>query len=515
MDSPNKLDLQGKLSRHPLAELLVEISDGGLSGAVRLEREAQKIVIYFEDGEFVFAASNARRHKLFEILLSEKEITAPQLSEIKDFVNDLKLKENLLELGLLSKEEVKNAFARQFGSILREAVVWNEGDWTFTPLARIRDEMRQPFDFYELLFEYGRNLSGAQAVQRLKSFGEIFRVRKNLPAFNLEAQEAFVLSRFEDGRLTIEELRDVSGLPETETFRILYALWLGGFLVRENWNAAFSDEKLKEINAARLTLKTSAAEIGKPEKKTVFAAPPPKIVEQEKPEKEAEFTLEQYLEQIEDAENHYEKFGVAPDASEAELKKTYFAYAKQFHPDLFYRKVEADKHKQIQDAFTALAQAYETLRNEESREVYDYKMRKNLEFKTQKPGADGSVSDDTENQRRAAEIFEHGFTLLMDEDFEQAVPYLARAVDLVGDNAKYRAYYGRALAATGKSHQGEAELQNAVRLDAENVDYRLMLAKLFIEIELFRRAEGEIKRLLDIAPDNYEAKSLLDSLPTK
>ncbi len=183
---------------------------------------------------------------------------------------------------------------------------------------------------------------------------------------------------------------------------------------------------------------------------------------------------------------------------------------------MFYRQVAADKHKEIQQAFTSIAQAYETLRNEESREVYDYKMRKNIEFKMQKMQADGSVIDDAAgaNQSQAAQIFENGLTLLMDEYFEEALPYLARAVNLVGDNAKYRAYYGRALAENDKTHQAEAELQAAVRLDAKNPDYRLMLIKLFIKIGLLKRAEGEINRLLEIAPDNYEAQTLFDSLAT-
>ncbi len=516
MDSQKKLDLEGNLNRHSVAEILVEISQAGLSGALRLENGEQKFVIYFEDGDLVFAASNARKHKLFEILLRENKITPQQLGEIKDFVNDLKLKEFLLFRKIISKEELRNIFERQFSLILLEAVAWEEGKWIFTPLARVRDEMRQPFDLHKLLFEYGRNLSGAESAQRLKSFQEIFRIRKKPSDFALQPTEAFILSRFEDRHLTIESMRDLSGMSESETFRILYGLWLGGFLNRENWNAAFSYEKLNEINSARLKLKTSAPELEKPKRENTLP-PPEKTPEKKKPEKEAEITLEQYLEQIENAENHYEKFAVEPDASEAKIKAAYFALAKQFHPDLFYRKVEVDKHNEIQQAFTSIAQAYETLRNKETREVYDYKMRKNIEFKTQKVQSDGSVIDDATGQHRsqAAQIFENGFTLLMDENFEQALPYLARAVDLVGDNAKYHAYYGRALAENGRKHQAEAELQTAVKLDAKNADYRLMLIKLFIEVGLPRRAAGELNRLLEIAPDNYEAKTLLDSLPAK
>ena len=517
MDSQNKLDLEGNLSRQPLAELLVEISHAGLSGSLRLENDKRKIAVYFEDGDLVLAASNAREHKLFEILLRERKITPQQLSEIKDFVNDLKLKEALLSGELLSKEEVQNAFMQQFSMILQESIVWSIGKWIFTPLARVREEMRRNFDFYPILFEYGRNLSGTKSADRLKSFQEVFRLRKKLPEFDLQPHEAFLLSRFGDRKLTIEEMRDLSGMGESETFRILYALWLGGFLRRENWNSAFSIGKLNEINSAKLMLKESAPEPEKPKEK-IAASPTPEIVkEKEPPKKEIEFTLEDYLEQIENAETFYELFDISPSASESEIKKAYFSYAKRFHPDLYYRQVETDEHKEIQKAFTEIAQAYETLRNKETREVYDYRMRKNLVFKKTKTKTDASgveeIADQMEDQ--ATQNFDHGFALLMDEDFGQALPYLARAVNIVEDNAKYRAYYGRALAENNKKHQAEAELQTAIKLDAENVDYRLMLIKLFIDIGLTKRAEGEIKRLLEIAPDNYEAQTLLDSLSAK
>jgi hypothetical protein len=39
-----------------------------------------------------------------------------------------------------------------------------------------------------------------------------------------------------------------------------------------------------------------------------------------------------------------------------------------------------------------------------------------------------------------------------------------------------------------------------------------MLAEFFIQYKLFKRAEGELNRLLENNPNNYEAHKLLDSL---
>ena len=128
--------------------------------------------------------------------------------------------------------------------------------------------------------------------------------------------------------------------------------------------------------------------------------------------------------------------------------------------------------------------------------------------------ASGESVDMSGYARHAAEFFEHGFTLLMDEYYEEALPYLARAAHIAPDNARYRAFYGKALTAEDK-HKAEGEMQAAVKLDPENPIYRLILAEFFVENKLLKRAEGELKRLLAIAPDNLEAQRLLDSLTVK
>ena len=93
---------------------------------------------------------------------------------------------------------------------------------------------------------------------------------------------------------------------------------------------------------------------------------------------------------------------------------------------------------------------------------------------------------------------------------------LSGAVFFAPTNARYRAYYGKVLAADERHrHRAEAELQAAVKLDEQNADYRIMLAEFFVDIKLLKRAEGELNRLLIIAPNNYEARTLLDSMRKK
>ncbi len=111
----------------------------------------------------------------------------------------------------------------------------------------------------------------------------------------------------------------------------------------------------------------------------------------------------------------------------------------------------------------------------------------------------------------AAENFEQGFSLLMNENNEAALPFLARAVHFAQDNARYHAYHGKALS-LDSNQRHKAELQTAIKLDAENTDFRIMLAEFFIQIGFPKRAEGELNRLLAIFPGNKEAQVLLESV---
>lgn len=521
MTPQNNLELNGNLHDHPLAELLVEISQAFLNGSLRISSEEHKAIIYFDAGEIIFAVSNAREHRLFNILLRENKISFDQLGEIGNFTNDLELKNLLIEKNLLSAKEISEQISLQIEEILRTALKWKEGKWNYSSLIRAKADVRFSVDLASLLFEYGRSLSNAALVRRFNSLQEKFEIRANPPAhINLYPQEAFIFSRFGQEILTVEDVKNLSNASEIEILKTLYILWIGGFLKRQKWNWAFSKEKIYTISTARIALKKAEPQPLpsklRAEEITVESV---EAVVSEKPQEEVSesLSLEAYLARVENAATFYELLDVPSGASSAEIKSVYFSLAKRFHPDLYYRQTEDDMHRRIQNAFTKLAYAYETLKDDKTREVYNFKLGKGLAAsQTRLPSETSTRAGISDIEKQASEYFEQGFSYLMEENYGEATPLLARAVHLAGGNARYRAYYGKALAGNKNTYrQAEAEFQAALRLDADNTDCRLMLAELYINIGLLKRAEGELTRVLEKAPNNWEARSLLDSLQNK
>lgn len=516
MTQQNPLDQKGDLVNYPLAELLVEIGQAKFSGSLRLSRKQQKTVVYFDKGEVIFAVANAKPLRLFNVLLQNKKIDKKLLATHPSFANDLEFSVSLQANGDFSKEDVDAAFSMQIDAIMVDALTWVDGEWHFSPLARLRDDVRYETHLDQVLIDYARCIPTDVILKRFRSVHESFSViKEHARRHILRAHEAHVLERFQNMSLNIAQLRGMTSLPENGLLQALYALWLGGVLRRRDWNAAFSAVKIGEILTARIS-KVKQAETLPETKPNAEAGPEP----EPEPEKvtllkpvEVTISLEEYLTRVESAETHYDTLGIDFESDATEVKQMYLGLAKRFHPDKYHRESEAIQ-KRVQTAFTELAHAYETLKTHQSRETYDLTMQKEILARDERRRtgrADDTIAD--KKNENALESFEKALIFLKNEEYDQAVGLLARAVHYSPDNPQFRAYYGQALSAfEGQDHKAEAEFQSAVKLAPKDGKIRMMLVDFLLEIDMKKRAVGELKRFLELVPSDKDAVRRLDKL---
>jgi molecular chaperone DnaJ len=64
------------------------------------------------------------------------------------------------------------------------------------------------------------------------------------------------------------------------------------------------------------------------------------------------------------AKDYYKTLGVSKDSNKADIKKAYFIKAKKYHPDV-------NEESGAKEKFAELGEAYETLGDEQKRQVYD------------------------------------------------------------------------------------------------------------------------------------------------
>jgi curved DNA-binding protein CbpA len=499
--------MNGQLSEQPLAELIREIQSKSLSGRLRLEHERIHMVAYFDEGKFLYAAANVRTLRVREYLKKEEAVSDQDLAQFNERVSDTDLIKVLCAQKLLSTALAEQIQTRLVADVLRLALLWTDGAWEFDERSRLSEQLHPTIDFDALLLEAARRLPANFAASRFDNPAEVITpIDQPLVNENLLPAEGFLLSRI-DRPTTVREIVAISGLAHDETLGHLYALALAGLVKRERWPAVLQGEKPT-----------------RPPKKIAPPPPPSLMIEREHTHNTDPRDVENLLVRVKNARTHYEVLGVAREVSPAELKTVYYQLARRYHPDRF-RKSDAALVPRIEAAFARIAQAYDTLRDDQLRASYDAKLEAHRKVeqiadvapKASAPEPDAVVESTAEPvvsaAERAAIQFKEGVAALELGQRQVALGLFASAARAVPNEPRYRAHYGLVLAANESTRRAaEAELNAAVKLDPKNAEYRMMLAELYRDLGLKLRAKGEAERAVAADPNNRKARDLLKTL---
>ena len=469
---------EGNLAEKSLGELIREVQDESGSGALRLSRERAKTVIYFEDGDIVFAVSNIRAHRLIEFLKRSGLASEETVQNISPNATDDDVVAQFIKLGCFSAEEAAQLRANQMADVLRATLLWIEGDWQFDERVRVPSESHITVDAERLLIESARHLPGEYIASHFANRDDrIETAEQNGHSVNLSPSEGFVHSRV-SAAISIHDLLALSGMREEETLRALYALITVGLLRRAG---------------------ASRAHVSGPRRRS----------------QPVEETVEAFLARIDRAADYYEMLNVGRAATADDIKNSYHALARSYHPDRFHQS-SAALQTQIESAFARIARAYEVLHDESARAAYNERLHT--------PGAKPSKhisappvskmnTKETGNEDRAEASYQKGLSALKENQLQHAVRLFAEAASLEPRRARYRAEYGRALINDPQARRlAEIELRAAISLEPTNVSYRVALAELYKALGLLRRAEGELQRALMRDPKSGAARKLLENL---
>jgi len=495
--------MNGQLSEQPLAELIHEISSKSQGGRLRLEHERVKVVVYFDNGNCIYAAANLRTLRLRDYLLKSNLISEQDLRQFNERVSDFDLVKVLCAQNLLSPNAAEQVQAKQISDILRLALLWTEGTWDFDSRSRLNEQLNLKIDTRSLLLDAGRRLPPNFAASYLSNPGELISPVTHLSnSDNLLPHEGFLLSRL-DRPTILKDLIAVSGVGERETLGIVYSLALGGLIKGERSNSGFRESQ---------------------------PGPPPPEPPKEPPSREQPKVdpndVENFLARIKNAQTYYDVLGVSVNEPADNLKNAYYELARRYHPDRF-RKTDASLLARIESAFARITQAYDTLRDDGLRASYNSKLaaRKKVQrlgesapkattpVSQPEPVAQGVAGPVAPAAERAEVQFKEGFAALELGQKKAAMGLFAAAARAMPNEARYRAFYGQMLAGNESTQRAaEAELQAAIKLDPNNSEYRLMLAELYRDLGLKLRAKGEAERAVAADPNNRKARDLLRAL---
>ena len=477
---------QGTLAQKPIAELIREIGEASSSGALRLSRERAKAVVYFENGDVAFAASNIRAHRLVEFLKRTGILDESAAGSVEPRATDDEVLSLLVERGRIRADRVSTIRANHVAEVLRGVLLWTDGDWQFDARVRIAGDTRVAIDVRRLLLESTRHLPARYLSSRFADTSEQLELAQpNGQQPSLLPAEAFVLSRI-NGPTTVDELLTVSGMNKEDTLQSLYALAICGVVRRATWATA-------EFNGNRVASAGAKTEVTAKKKMD---------------------TVQDFFATVERAANYYDVLGVGRQANADEIKNAYHSLARHYHPDRFHQ-ADAQLRNQIESAFARVAQAYEVLGDQSSRATYDTQLGgpSSPAASTRAPRERSPASPPPSTDNRAETSFQKGVAAANQRQLQQAVRFFAEAASIEPRCARYRAEYGRALISDPKTRRmAEIELKAAIALEPDNTSYRVALAELYKALGLRRRAEGELQRALTVDPKNAAARTLLASL---
>lgn len=148
--SDSRFEFRGDLSKTPLPEVLQTVHHYKVPGVLVARRREIEKKIYIWNGDVIFATSNDREDSLGNVLLRAGKLTQEQFEESIRRLLEARTSEEtrrhgavLVDMGLLTPEELFASVTRQVRDILFSVFDWEEGEVAFT-VGRFRtDEIIQ------------------------------------------------------------------------------------------------------------------------------------------------------------------------------------------------------------------------------------------------------------------------------------------------------------------------------------------------------------------------------------
>lgn len=116
-----------------LLTLVGELYRNRETGTLVLQGGNTTKYLYFQEGEIIFAASNAPEDKFTNILVEGGQLTQQQLEMATEKKGDRTIGKTLVELGFLSSADLLHALVMQVHRVALSSLLWESGDATFKP----------------------------------------------------------------------------------------------------------------------------------------------------------------------------------------------------------------------------------------------------------------------------------------------------------------------------------------------------------------------------------------------
>jgi curved DNA-binding protein CbpA len=216
----------------------------------------------------------------------------------------------------------------------------------------------------------------------------------------------------------------------------------------------------------------------------------------------------------------YDLLGIGESASDAEIKTAYYSMVKKYHPDKHHSPYLEDVRGLLEELFTKITKAYQTLSTPDERYLYDASLKSPGTQEAEPPPAvqkGGSLHqfvDPNSPEHTAAKLYVEGKRLYDNMSYFDAIQHLQEAVRLDPAKASYHRLLGQSLMKNPHwQKDAEEHFLTALELDELDTECRLALGDIYAQAGMESRAKQMYTEVLELDPDNQEASLRLQGKP--
>jgi tetratricopeptide (TPR) repeat protein len=476
------------------------------NGCLVYKQKGLQKYLFFQKGILVMVKTTQPQELLGEILLKLGRISVETFKKIDQYIDPTQsIGKTLIKEGLLTKEDLDDGLMFQMREVTLNVFPLFGGKFEF----QVRNDLSKKrfgykMDVPDLIEEGIRRMDYNPELEKfLKTKIPFYKKTDSLSRLTTEEKELLATV---DGNSSAEKLFHSSNFPPEYFWKSLYLFYC----------LELVDVKEAEVEEEVVVKEEKPAEPVPPKKKKAKKVFMPvkarekkeKILEEEKEEKKApEVIDDETKKKIADLEklsheiesmNYYQILDIARDASNKEIKNSYFEMARKYHPDRFDRELPQDSREMIEEVFGHITRAFQTLNNEKEKQDYDTKLDEpeGLDRKTLEQKADMK--------------FLQGKNLYNQGKYEEALVLFEEAIRIKSNKANYFLFLAKTEAKVPSfQDKAEEDFNKALELEPWNAENFAALGEFYNQEGLSVKAKKQFKKALDIDPEHQMALKAL------
>ena len=448
-----------------------------VTGLLHLHRGEAKKIIYIKGGYPIFARSNVLSECLGRMLVKEGVITQVDCDQSVERSSESGRLQGtvLIEMGLLTPQDVQKALIRQVTNKLLSTFAWRSGTHQFVPGKDFKKNVTSIKLTPAALIMQGVNLywTPKQLDDFLYPFSEDYLKQASNPQYRFQdielSKRGEAIFKSCLGVKTLENILEQHPLARREVQRVLAALMISEMLERS------TVPELGAVDAIPGSTETDIID-----------------------EKLRRKILDDYK-RIMDSD-YFEALGLGRQCGPGEARKAYYQMAKEYHPDRFLGSgLSSEMSSKINEMFQYMTQAYTVLSDADSCSGY-------LDELLNGP----KKSIDINQVIEAETCYQEGVALLKVRRYKAAAKSLQKAIELSPQESEYMTYFSLALF---KSAPEQTKVQNQameVLLASREINpsfdlTHLYLGQVYQSLGKERQAEKSFEMAVQANPDCTEA----------